>query len=166
MQNKYCRMKRRSGELIVFLSEQTRGAAGWNDFWSVAPPLPSPPDPIARLKRCATCWRRLIRPFHHPVPNPRPQVGDGFNEVNQMKLSDNPRIPGTCTERAECGASFFCGLPEEAALELRSIKVGHTYLRGSTLFLEGQTADGVYLLCSGRVKLTTYSEGGKAIILR
>ncbi len=83
-----------------------------------------------------------------------------------MKLSDNHGIAGTCSDDDECAASLFCSLPEAAALELRSIKVGHTYPRGSTLFVEGQNSEGVYLLCSGRVKLATYSEGGKAIILR
>ena len=32
--------------------------------------------------------------------------------------------------------------------------------------MEGQPAKGVYLLCAGRVKLSTYSEDGRAIILR
>jgi len=46
------------------------------------------------------------------------------------------------------------------------MKVAHAYPRGSILFVEGQIAEGVYILCSGRVKLTTYSEAGRAIILR
>jgi CRP/FNR family transcriptional regulator, cyclic AMP receptor protein len=83
-----------------------------------------------------------------------------------MKLSDNHKMPGTCRDREECAPSFFCALPTETRRELRSIKVDHIYARGATLFVEGQRAEGVYLLCEGRVKLTTYSEAGKAIILR
>ena len=83
-----------------------------------------------------------------------------------MKLSDHPRIPGQCGERTECPESFFCGRSEDTADELLSMKAMHTYARGSVLFVEGQTAEGVYMLCSGHVKLTTYSEAGRAIILR
>jgi CRP/FNR family transcriptional regulator, cyclic AMP receptor protein len=68
-----------------------------------------------------------------------------------------------CGRRAE---GFFCNLPPEAFAVLKSIKVSHAYPRGSTLFMEGQPANGVFLLCEGHVKLSTYSEDGKAIILR
>lgn len=34
------------------------------------------------------------------------------------------------------------------------------------MFSEGEKANGVYVLCEGRVKLSTYSEDGKAIIIR
>lgn len=44
--------------------------------------------------------------------------------------------------------------------------ITHSYTRGTTLFAEGQLANGVYVLCSGRVKLSTYSVDGKAIIIR
>jgi CRP/FNR family transcriptional regulator len=68
-----------------------------------------------------------------------------------------------CGERSD---GFFCSLPADAFATLRSIKVSHAYPRGSTLFMEGQPANGVFLLCEGHVKLSTYSEDGKAIILR
>jgi len=53
-----------------------------------------------------------------------------------------------------------------ASAELQHLKTSYSFHRGSTLFMEGQPSKGVYLLCSGRVKLSTYSEDGKAIILR
>ena len=68
-----------------------------------------------------------------------------------------------CGPRQE---GFFCNLPPEAFAVLQSIRVSHAYQRGSTLFMEGQPANGVFLLCEGHVKLSTYSEDGKAIILR
>lgn len=40
------------------------------------------------------------------------------------------------------------------------------YPRGSVLFVEGQTAHGIFAVCSGRVKLSTSSLKGKAIILK
>jgi CRP/FNR family cyclic AMP-dependent transcriptional regulator len=68
-----------------------------------------------------------------------------------------------CGGRSE---EFFCKLPPEAFATLQSIRVSHAYPRGSTLFMEGQPANGVFLLCEGHLKLSTYSEDGKAIILR
>ena len=42
----------------------------------------------------------------------------------------------------------------------------HTYPKGTTLFSQGETAEGVYLLRVGRVKMMTYSEDGRSIIVR
>ena len=41
-----------------------------------------------------------------------------------------------------------------------------TYPKGSVLFAEGQAARGVYVLCSGRAKLSLLSVEGKALIVR
>jgi CRP/FNR family transcriptional regulator len=57
-------------------------------------------------------------------------------------------------------------LPAEASEIFNSIKITHSYPRGTTLFAEGQPANGVYVICAGRVKLSTYSEDGRAIIIR
>src|SRR5688572_29874057 len=76
---------------------------------------------------------------------------------------------GTSNSCDGCGPrsdGYFCNLPPEAFAVLQSIRVSHAYPRGSTLFMEGQPANGVFLLCEGHVKLSTYSEDGKAIILR
>jgi CRP/FNR family cyclic AMP-dependent transcriptional regulator len=40
------------------------------------------------------------------------------------------------------------------------------YPKGAVLFMEGQTARGIFAVCSGQVKLSTSSLEGKAIILR
>lgn len=71
-----------------------------------------------------------------------------------------------CSACPSRSANFFCNLPEDALSAFNSIKIMHSYPRGTTLFAEGQPANGVYILCAGRVKLSTYSEGGKAIIIR
>lgn len=83
-----------------------------------------------------------------------------------MDKSDNSRFAGKCHECKERSATAFCNLPPAASAELQILKSSYSYVRGSTLFMEGQPAKGVYLLCSGRVKLSTYSEDGRAIILR
>jgi CRP/FNR family cyclic AMP-dependent transcriptional regulator len=40
------------------------------------------------------------------------------------------------------------------------------YPKGATLFVEGQSPRGVFILCSGKVKLWTSSVDGRSLILR
>ncbi len=47
-----------------------------------------------------------------------------------------------------------------------SIKVTTTYPTGATLFVEGQESHGVFVLVSGRAKISMGSASGKVIILR
>jgi CRP/FNR family transcriptional regulator len=61
---------------------------------------------------------------------------------------------------------FFCGLPPVALQNLEALKISNLYPRGSALFIEGETAQGVYILCQGKVKLSTCSRDGKVIILQ
>jgi CRP/FNR family cyclic AMP-dependent transcriptional regulator len=63
-------------------------------------------------------------------------------------------------------AGFFCDLPKASLEHLERIKYASAYPQGAVLFVEGQSARGVYIICSGRVKLTTTSRDGKTLILR
>lgn len=51
-------------------------------------------------------------------------------------------------------------------LRLEDIKLTSIYPRGTVLFAEGQPADRVYLLRSGRAKISISSAAGKKVILR
>ena len=68
-----------------------------------------------------------------------------------------------CPHREE---RLFCDLPPAAVEHLSSITSASTYPKGATLFVEGQTPRGVFILCNGRVKLSTSSADGKTLILR
>jgi CRP/FNR family transcriptional regulator, cyclic AMP receptor protein len=68
-----------------------------------------------------------------------------------------------CPHREE---RLFCDLPQSALQQLASITSPSTYPKGATLFVEGQTPRGVFILCSGKVKLSTSSADGKTLILR
>jgi CRP/FNR family transcriptional regulator, cyclic AMP receptor protein len=61
---------------------------------------------------------------------------------------------------------LFCNLPSAAVQALSAITSAAVYPKGATLFLEGQPARGVFVLCSGRVKLSTSSADGRTLILR
>ena len=61
---------------------------------------------------------------------------------------------------------LFCNLPPAALQALSAITAAAAYPRGATLFVEGQSPRGVFILCNGRVKLSTSSADGKTLILR
>jgi CRP/FNR family cyclic AMP-dependent transcriptional regulator len=60
----------------------------------------------------------------------------------------------------------FCMLSEGATQEFDELKHVSSYPEGAMVFLEGQTARGVYVLCQGRAKLTTTNADGKSMILK
>jgi CRP/FNR family cyclic AMP-dependent transcriptional regulator len=59
-----------------------------------------------------------------------------------------------------------CASPLHAIDGFERITTGKVYPRGAALFVEGQAASGVYVLCAGRVKLWITSAGGKKLIVR
>lgn len=61
---------------------------------------------------------------------------------------------------------IFCNLSPAALQRLSAITSASSYPKGATLFVEGQTARGVFVLCNGRVKLSTSSVDGKTLIVR
>ena len=61
---------------------------------------------------------------------------------------------------------LFCNLSPLAVQKLASITSAAAYPKGAILFVEGQSPRGVFILCSGRVKLSTSSADGKTLILR
>ena len=61
---------------------------------------------------------------------------------------------------------FFCNFSDPVLQAFSSLKITNAYPKGATLFSEGDPSIGVYMLCQGRIKLSTYSKDGKALILR
>jgi CRP/FNR family transcriptional regulator len=72
----------------------------------------------------------------------------------------------SCMGCAASRESFFCRLSPDV---LRSVdRVSHHSVMpgGAVLFVEGQTPRGLFILCSGKVKLSTTSKEGKVLILK
>jgi len=60
----------------------------------------------------------------------------------------------------------FCNLTPPVLKGFSAVSHQTTFPGGATLFVEGQTPRGVFLLCSGKVKLSTTSRDGKVLILK
>ena len=69
----------------------------------------------------------------------------------------------TCPQRTE---HLFCNLSPQASQRLNEIKSTAVYPKGAMLFIEGQQPRGVFVLCAGKVKLSTSSREGKTIITK
>ena len=69
----------------------------------------------------------------------------------------------TCPHKQD---RLFCNLSPAAIQRLSEITGSATYPKGATLFVEGQPSRGVFILCSGHVKLSTSASDGKTLILR
>jgi len=65
-----------------------------------------------------------------------------------------------------CSEGFFCHLPKPVMEAFQSLKLTIAYPVGATLFVEGQQCRGIYILCRGRVKLSTNSQDGQTLILK
>jgi CRP/FNR family transcriptional regulator len=69
----------------------------------------------------------------------------------------------TCKVREE---RVFCKLSPNAVKALDEIRSAAIYPKGAVLFVQGQPARGVFVLCTCRAKLTVCSKDGKALIFR
>lgn len=69
----------------------------------------------------------------------------------------------TCPHKQD---RLFCNLSTAALQRLGEITGSATYPKSATLFVEGQPARGVFILCAGHVKLSTSASDGKTLILR
>ena len=69
----------------------------------------------------------------------------------------------TCPVREE---HLFCNLPMDALQKLNEIKSTAVYPKSAVLFIEGQQPRGVFVLCAGKVKLSTSSSEGKTLIVK
>ncbi|HQX57092.1 MAG TPA: Crp/Fnr family transcriptional regulator [Pyrinomonadaceae bacterium] len=82
-----------------------------------------------------------------------------------MKVFQDLRIQHKCKDCGIRGDGFFCDLPETDLRLFESIKITKACPKGTMLFVEGQPSTGVFLLCQGKVKISTCSPDGKVIIL-
>jgi CRP/FNR family cyclic AMP-dependent transcriptional regulator len=68
-----------------------------------------------------------------------------------------------CRLRAD---RLFCDLPARALQDFDALKFASLYPADAVLFVEGQMPRGIFVLCTGRAKLSTTLRDGKRRILR
>lgn len=60
----------------------------------------------------------------------------------------------------------FCSLGDDARKFLETESIGVEYPRGTVLFREGDDCSGVFVICSGKIKVSVTSREGRTMILR
>jgi CRP/FNR family cyclic AMP-dependent transcriptional regulator len=71
-----------------------------------------------------------------------------------------------CLNCPHAGKHPFCNLGQESRAFLESNSVSMEYPRGSVLFREGDRTSAVFVMCSGKVKVSATSRDGRTMILR
>jgi CRP/FNR family transcriptional regulator, cyclic AMP receptor protein len=92
--------------------------------------------------------------------------GSILRPVTAMRAPYGLEIIENCVACPHREDRLFCNLPPDATQLLARITSPAVYPKGAMLFLQGQTSRGVFILCSGRVKLSTSSVDGRTLILR
>jgi len=82
-----------------------------------------------------------------------------------MKNLRDLHVQDNCENCDRPNRGFLCKVPQEDLKRFEEIKVTKVYPKGTILFVEGQPSTAVYMLCQGKVKLSTCSREGKIIIL-
>jgi CRP/FNR family transcriptional regulator, cyclic AMP receptor protein len=78
----------------------------------------------------------------------------------------NLEVEYSCAECRVRQERIFCNMSQGVVQALDTVKFTGLYPKGSLLFVEGEEPRGVFILCSGRAKLTTSSTEGKTLIVK
>jgi len=76
------------------------------------------------------------------------------------------RSPADCAHCELRSLRMFCNLSKPALADFNAIGVKASLPRGARLFQEGDPSGGVYVLCTGQVKLSCTSREGRTLILK
>jgi CRP/FNR family cyclic AMP-dependent transcriptional regulator len=83
-----------------------------------------------------------------------------------MRIPCGLEVINNGTTRPHREDRLFCNLSPVGVRRLSEITSASSYPKGTTLFVEGQSPRGVFILCAGRVKLSTSSIDGRTLIVR
>jgi CRP/FNR family cyclic AMP-dependent transcriptional regulator len=135
--------------------------------WELIAAAQSPhEDTRAHARALLAC----AHPVRAEVPSQLP-----FNPVRRRKFASveaNVKTPygleiiDNCPECKCSQPGFFCSFSGPALKCLEQASHHTTLPAGAILFVEGQLPRGIFVLCSGRVKLSTASRDGKVLILK
>jgi CRP/FNR family cyclic AMP-dependent transcriptional regulator len=105
---------------------------------------------------------RLRQPVEHTAESDEQNTG----KVAEMNTPYGLEITESCLSCKLRKNSWFCALSPEGLNLLGGASHLSTYPGGALLFVEGQMPRGAFVLCLGKVKLSTTSREGKVLILK
>jgi CRP/FNR family transcriptional regulator, cyclic AMP receptor protein len=81
-------------------------------------------------------------------------------------MNRDHHLPVSVLGAGQASDRVFSGLPAHALRQLCDLHSIHDYPSGAVLFQEGEPAEGIFLVCSGAVKLSVGSSHGDSLLLR
>ncbi len=94
------------------------------------------------------------KPLHH------------FIKESGMRAPYGLEVLESCMGCKASRGHFFCNFSPSVLRSVDAVSYHSVMPPGALLFVEGQAPRGVYVLCSGKVKLSTTSKDGKVLILK
>ena len=114
---------------------------------------------VRDLRRTRSGLRQIARPSPQPA-SVQPHKGDFMNTPYGLEMVENCN---SCKLRKD---GWFCQFSNDLLKSFSNVSHLTTFPGGAILFVEGQKARGAFVLCSGRVKLSTTTREGKTLIMR
>ena len=114
---------------------------------------------VRDLRRVRSGLSQLARSTAEPYQT-APTKGEDMHTPYGLELVENCT---SCTLRKN---NFFCQFSGDLLRSFESLSHLTSYPGGAVLFVEGQMPRGAFVLCSGKVKISTTSKEGKVLILR
>ena len=116
---------------------------------------------VRDLRRTRSGLHQLTRATETPI---QPQVANG--EAEPMNTPYGLQMVENCITCPLRKNSWYCGLSPDLLKSFNEFSHLTTYPGGAILFVEGQMPRGAFVLCSGKVKLSTTSKEGKVLVLK
>jgi len=85
---------------------------------------------------------------------------------SDMNVPSGLEINEKCAECRATGRGFFCNFSEPTRQAWDEVTHKSTLPSGAILFVVGQSPRGMFVICSGRVNLSTTSKEGKLLLLK
>jgi CRP/FNR family transcriptional regulator, cyclic AMP receptor protein len=85
---------------------------------------------------------------------------------DDMKGPYGLEVTDNCAECISLRGGYFCEFSDTVLQSLDQVSHKTTLPAGAILFVEGQAPRGMFMICSGRVNLSTTSREGKILILK
>jgi CRP-like cAMP-binding protein len=116
---------------------------------------------VRDLRRTRSGLHQLTRITEAPI---QPEVVRG--EAEPMNTPYGLQMVENCLTCPLRQKSWFCGLSPDLLKAFNEFSHLTTYPGGAVLFVEGQMPRGAFVLCSGKVKISTTSKEGKVLVLK
>ncbi len=143
--------------------EQENPSAGWE---LIAAAQSANSDVRAHARALLASSRHFSRLGAANLVEPASPQAQPEQAETEMNTPYNLEIIDNCAECPSVSLTHFCRFSSPVLDALNEVTQKSTLPAGAILFVEGQAPRGIFIICSGRVNLTTTSRDGKMLILK